>query len=314
MHLPFEIWLDIIKHTNVRTLSSLLCVNKQVYKALVLNRYELIDAIYKNSNNYECLVPKTKETLKTYSYIIDWTTIVCAKADIPHAIIEELNEHIDFVAVASYIIFSEELIRKYYHKIPLSILFSVQCVPYDILCQIATQTTLETHDWDNIWKHQAFPIDFVKRHIQHVNWLMISCNPKALSYDLINEYSDLLIWPEITKHGVAEFIIERYMHKMDIFSWSNACCYSRLSPDFLRKNIGIIDTTFVFHCQELDEELILELIEQEHEFEQENLWYKAASHQRLSRQFIETHKEKLPTHLLIRNPKIKRNDLYQLSI
>jgi hypothetical protein len=273
------------------------------------SRYEIIDEMCCD----KCVIPKTKETYRKYYYLIDWTSIVCAKKHVTHDTIAELGEFVDFVAVATYVILTEDLIRKYYEKIPLSILLSVQCVPCEILYKIASDT-LSSRDWNNIWKNQAFPFDFVQRNIQHVNWPQLSSNPKALSFELIDAYCDVLVWPEITQHGLPEDVIEKYMHKLDVFSWSNICCYSKLSSNFIRKHMNKIDATFVMHCQELEENLILELINKENEVDKIDLWLKTASHQKLTKSFILANKEHLPLHLLIRNPKIKRNDLYNLFI
>jgi hypothetical protein len=262
-------------------------------------------------NDRGLFIPKNKDTYIEYLYCIDWTTFVVNEIIIPEDVIIQLNEFIDFVVITTKQKFSENLIRKFYNRIPMNNLLTYQQVPMDILTPIIDSKIPEFFEnWYLVWRYQKIDIDFIKRFYQYVDWHAISQNKDALSIDLINEFYNNLIWHEITMHGINEAIVEHYIHKMNSFAWTNVACFSKLSNNFILKYENNLDTILIFTSQQISEELIEYFLEKLSNNNMiEHIWSKISLNQKLSFEFIKKYKDKLNLLYLIRNPYIKRKYL-----
>lgn len=291
-------------------MSSLLCTNKFFNNMIEPNKWDIIDNMIKRG----IFIPMNKSTYFQYIYCIDWTTFVYNDINIPEDVIIELHNFIDFPVITTKQKFSENLIRKFYDKIPMTNLLMFQKVPIDILTplvesQICNQFQNNTY-WYYIWKMQNITVDFINKFKTHVDWHAISSNKDALSIDLINAFHNELIWPEVTLHGIHESIIEHFIYKMEPFSWKNVAYFSQLSENFIRKYEDKLDTLALFSSQQMSEQLIEHLLTKvTNEFDIYEVWSKIALNQNLSIEFIKKYEDKLNLNYMIRNPRVKRKNL-----
>lgn len=307
--LPNEIWLNVFEHTDLKTMSSLLCTNKYFNDIITPMKWDIIDSMH----NKGYPIPKNEPTYLEYIYCIDWTTYIFNKMTIPEDVIINLHEYIDFAVVTSKQKFSEQLIRKFYHKIPMINLLIHQDVPLDILTPLIDSHIVNYFHqpyWYYVWSNQKISVDFINKFKQYVDWNAISSNKNALSFDIINEFHNELIWPEVTSHGIHESILEHFIYKMDLFSWKNVGYFSKLSENFILKYIDHLEIISLFGSQDMSESLILYLMSKLiDEDEINDAWGKISMHQCLSYDFINTYKMVLKLIYMIRNPKIKRKYL-----
>jgi hypothetical protein len=308
-NIPNEIWFNILQHTDLKTLSSLLCVNNTFKNMIEPVKWDIIDSMHDRG----CFVPKNLNTYLQYIYCIDWTTYVYNKINIPDDVIIQLHDYIDFAVITTKQKFSETLIRKFFHKIPITNLLMFQNVPIDILTPLIESNIPQFFPreyWYYVWKNQKITKDFINKFKQYVDWHAVSTNKDALSFDIINEFHNELIWPEVTSHGIHESIIEHFLYKMDAFSWKNVAYFSQLSETFILKYIDNLDILALFTSQQMSESLILYLLEKVNNIEDiHDIWGKIALHQQLSMEFISNNKDKLNLVFMIRNPRIKRKFL-----
>jgi hypothetical protein len=254
-------------------------------------------------------IPRNKATLDKFFYIIDWTSIVCNNQEIPEQVLTELVDDVDLVAISSKQKLSHEFIRKHFDKLPAHHLIHNQSVTADILEKIIS-TDARVIATYALWEKHFIDYNFVKKYVNYVNWMALSSNKNALNANVIDEFHEQLFWPEMSKHGLAEWIIQKYIHKIDKFSWSNIAFFSHLSPQFIIQHIDDLNLLTILHSQELEPEFIIQLVQYGlEEYDEVDLWNKVSANQRLNRAFIEKHKSKLSLRLLIRNPRIKRKDL-----
>lgn len=310
--LPNEIWLNIFKNIDLKTLSSLICTNKSFKNIIEPNKWDIIDSMSERGTP----IPKNLNTYFEYMYCIDWTTYVYKKMTIPEDVIIKLNEYVDFAVITTKQKFSENLIRKYFNRIPMINLLMFQKVPIDILEAIIISKNPDNFQrdyWRYVWKNQKITIHFLNKFKGYVDWHALSSNKDALTYDIINEHQNELIWPELTSHGIHECIIEKFIYKMDPFSWKNISYFSKLSEIFIRKYINNLDILALFTSQQMSEILILELIEKvKDENDIVDMWSKIALNQSLTNGFIQKYKDKLNLIFMIRNQSIKRKYLKQI--
>lgn len=306
VHFPDEIWENILIQSSVQTLSSMACVNKHFNLFVESKLWEYIDLL-PTPKLYP--VPKNLPTYNKFFWLIDWTSIVCNDQTIPEEVLTELIDIVDLVAISCKQKLSIPFIRTHLNRLPAHNIIHNQNVTSDIL-QVIVQCNSRIINTYALWERHFIDIGFVKEHLNHVNWMALSSNKNALSIEIIGEFHDKLFWPELTKHGLSEWIIEKYIHKIDKFSWSNVAFFSQLSKDFISKHINNLNLLTVLHTQDLDEMFIEQLIEHgSEEYEIFDLWNKIAANQRLTIEFLHKNKKTLPIKLLIRNRKVKRKHL-----
>lgn len=307
--IPKEIWIHIFKDLDLKTISNLLCTNKKFKDLITPLKWDIIDSLYDKG----CFIPKNKETYHEYLYCIDWMTFVYKEINIPEDVIIKLHEYVDFAVITTKQKFSENLIRKFFHKIPMYNLLTFQKVPIDILTALIDSKIPELISstfWYAIWKNQNINVSFINRFKRYVDWNAISSNKDALSIELINTFYNELVWYEVTLHGIHESIIETFIHKMDIFSWKNVAYFSQLSENFILKYEDKLEISTLFRSQQMSEPLMEYLLQKiTDQYELEEIWSHISLNQCLSLDFIQKYSNKLNLGFMIRNPRIKRKFL-----
>ena len=273
--LPDEIWENILIHSSIQTLCTMACVNKHFNGLVEGKLWDYIDML---PTPEKFPIPANMATFNKFFFCIDWTSIVCNDQKIPEEVLLELIDVVDLVAISCKQKLSLDFIRQHLDKLPSHNIIHNQNVTPEIL-QVVVQKDNRVINTYALWERHFIDIHFIKQHINYVNWMALSTNKNALSTDIINEFCDKLFWPELTKHGLSEWIIEKYIHKIDKFSWSNVAFYSKLSPAFICKYVDNLNLLTILHTQELDEPFILQLIEYgSEEYEAFDLWNKTAAH------------------------------------
>jgi hypothetical protein len=285
-------------------------------------KWELIDIILQNrvitgvdeTVTGEILIPMNRETYYNYIYIIDFSTIIYhKKRKIPESVIENMSELIDMNLLATFQKLSENLLKRVYKEISFVNLINYQLLPMDILTELVREHELDNNHWHIISMHQRLDLDFIETYYGKIDWRALSSNCETIynsvsSRLMLKRYADKFDWIELTGRGLTEEVLNDNLDKVDSpFCWYNIAYTSRLSNVFIRQHKKKLDKMILFTCQELDEDLILELLDECED--PSDLWNKLASTQRLSTEFIQQYKDNLPLYLLIRNHKILRNSL-----
>ena len=317
-NLPVDILINIMKYTNVPTISKMNYVNRH-FNTLIDNYiWELVDNLITDADTI--LIPKTIDTFKKYRYLVDWSNIILYNKEnnttIPEDVIKWIPDKIDLDMICVYQTFSEDLIRHIYLKVSYSSLLSKQVLPLDILYSIVDSHNdlgqLSSVDWENICEYQKVDIDFIKRYRDNINWYNLSFNKEMISYDFICEFGDNLIWEEFTKHGIHENILVHFIHKFNWVSWINICRYTELSNDFIVQYLDHLDMSSILRYQKLSETLIQTIISNFNDFDKEFHFQSIGIYQKLSKDFIKTYKEYFPLRIIIRNKNIKRSIIHEI--
>lgn len=311
VEVPFDILVNILKYIDIHTFSKLMITNKYFYNTLYVNKWQLIDNLIDKNFVY---IPKNIETYNNYKYIINWTSIVLHRKDkykiiIPESVISWISDIQYLELISVYQNFSESLIRNIVYKISLKNLLANQIVPIDLIkLLIFDNNRIDNQDWFNIWSKQPITFEFIEIFHDKVQWHPVSSNKNCISFELIDKYHDKLIWQEITKHGINEHILVKYLHKFDHICWINISQFTKLSIGFIKSYIKYLDLNIIFRFQTLNEYYIDSLINQ-YDLTSNVYLQSIGLHQPLGEFFLEKYKEKLPLKLLIRNKKILRTHL-----
>lgn len=316
--LPEDVLYNIFRFLDPVSLSSVCMTNSVLNRFVSENKWRIID----DSPDELKLVkvfPCTQETYKSWRYIIDLTGSVyhCYKQgkeiqeDILLAFAD--NSDINWTLICNGQKLSEDCLRVLHTKIPLTPLLTQQWLPINLLEEMIT---LYADEWNNAhwyytFAHQKIDYPFIQKHIANVDWHAISQNKHAITVDLIVNHWQDLIWPEITKHGLIEELIEARLRygELDLFSWINVAMHSKLSSNFIQKHFLSLPMEYLVRCQDLEEDMIQYIVHADNNYDNDVIWNTIAEFQRLSFQFISEHKNKLSLTLLIRNSKVKRFDL-----
>lgn len=313
--LPFDILINILKYIDIYSFSKLSSTNLYFYNILKLNKWKIIDnLLYKNF----IYIPKNIDTYNNYKYIINWTSIVLYRKDkyktiIPENVISWISDVHDLELISVYQKFSESLIRKIIHKISFKNILANQTIPIDIIQLLIFENNnrIDNQDWFNIWSKQPITFEFIQMFEDKIQWHPVSSNKNCVCFELIDKYHDKLIWQELTKHGINEHILIKYIHKFDHICWINISQFTKLSINFIKTYIIYLDLNIILKFQILNEYYIDELIHQYNLVS--NVYFQSISlHQPLGEFFLEKYKYKLPLKLLIRNKKILRTHLVKL--
>lgn len=310
--LPVELWINIYSYIDIITLSKMIYVNKYFNNIIISNKWKIVDAIIKSCK--VVVIPKKKETLISWKYLVDWDSIILYNLDnkciLQDEVLEWLDDYLILSKISVYQKFSEKIIRIVFDKMSFKNLLQYQILPLDLIYRIVIKSSnISLIDWYNIWSKQDIDDIFVKKYINNINWYCVSLNKNILSYNFINEYSDKLIWQEITKHSLNENIIEKYIHKIDLFCWINIL-NSKLSSNFIEKYIDTIikndHINLLLRFQLLNEKLLDKIL---NNYDQIN---NISLYQKLSFNFILKYKEKLILKSLIKNKYILKEYLYKI--
>jgi hypothetical protein len=313
--LPYELWIEIFKYTNVKTLGNMSCVNRYFNERLNVDLWSIIDKLYDSIN--KIIIPKTKLTFDKYRYLIDWNSIILYNQqhnkNIPEDVIEWIPDNVDLEMICTYQTFSEKLIRKIYNKLSWSSLLSKQTVPIDIIdYHITNGVIFSNTDWYNIWSKQKIDVNFVTKYIDNIQWHPVSSNKNAVSFEFIQLYSQHIVWQEFTKHGISESIIVYFLDKFDFFSWSNLCRYTELSCDFIKSHLSYLDIASILRYQTLSDVLLNEIVDNFNDTDFDFNFNTIGIYQKLSKQFILKYKRYLPLRIVIRNKQIPRSVIHDI--
>ena len=318
---PTEIVYSILPWIDLKTYSSIILLDKHHYDTFFSNdkpflKWEIIDLIYKRGSP----VPLTLETYFNYRFAIDWVTIIYNKIRIPEHVIElfmknaedyiDTRDRFDIKIILKSQNLSHEFLRKYHHLCGWENLIVDQNLPEDLLVDIVSKNELSPTQWYNLWITQKYSIQFIETNIQYAVWHAISSNKDVITTEVLTKYYDLLVWPQLTVHGINQEIIEVFIQKLDMISWSNIACFSKLTSDFIIKNRRHLNFQIIFRSQKLDSHTITYLINLLDDFDKEESWINIALYQSLDLNFISKYKNELCPKYLIRNPRIKRRDIY----
>ena len=317
MNLPVEIWFNIFKDITLIELSKLMCVNRYLYKIISCNKWRFIDNLNELLENNCELIPKNKNTFENFKYVIDWVGIILKnklnKNYIPDYVIEWIDDTQTLEYMCIYQTFSETTIRKLFDKINWRLLLVYQKkIPLDLINYIVETYDLSLEHWNLIWSNENLDLDFITKYIDNVKWHIISSNKEIISFSLIEKYGDRLILQELTKHGINERIVVYYLSKMDIICWTNVSQFTKLSMEFIRRNIDKLNLQFTLNYQTVDESFLETLVETISDFDKPMFFQAVALNQKLSYNFILKYKNDLYIKNLIRNKHILKNDLFMI--
>jgi hypothetical protein len=321
VYFPLEILINVLKFTDVLTVSKLCCVNKHFNNTISSNLWMIIDELNKQTDTI--LIPKTIYTYNKYRYLIDWNNIIMYNQshnkNIPEDVIVWIPDIHDLQNIITYQTLSEETIRAVYQKTEWSTLLLKQTVPLDIIYNIiawqSDQSTiwfLSTNDWFNIWSYQKVDCEFVSRFLDKVEWYALSSNKEVVSFDFISKFGDQIIWQEFTKHGIHENILEFYVNKFDFICWNNISRYTELSDRFIRLYLKYLDIGTLIRYQSLSNDLLNEIVDNFNDFDKDFYMQNIGTYQKISRTFIERYKSYLPLRVLIRNKLVPRSYIHNI--
>lgn len=316
--IPIELWSNILKYTNVPTISNFSCLNTHFNKIIDDNLWMFIDKVLKYTETI--LIPKTIHTFYKYRYIVDWHDIILynqqCNSKIPEDVIVWIPETVDLEAIVLYQTLSEDIIRGIYPKVSWPTLLQKQRVPLDVIyCMIQSQNeewSLSTSDWCNIWSKQKIDCNFITKYIDNIQWHPLSTNKDIISYDLISLYGENLIWHEFTKHGIHEDILKHFTHKFDFICWNNISRYTELSNDFIEKYLGNLDIGSVVRYQDISEKLLNTIVESFSDFDLDFYMSTIGSYQKISEDFILRYKDRLPFRTIIKNKRIPKSLVHKI--
>lgn len=306
--LPFDIWYNVFKYINLKTLSALCIVNKTFNEYIKYNKWELVDNLKYIGYN----VPLNNATYSNYYFCIDWNSIIFYGIYIPDDVIENILSFDYINLLFSYRRLSERIIYKFFHLINWRTLLFNQFLPEDLLDKLVTTNHLYTSDWKMLWKFQKNISDsFIFKHYNQVDWESFSTN-KNLSLNIIDKYKHKVIWSELTKTGLHEYILLKYIEKFDSSSWINISWYSKLSPFFIRTFIKFLDKHVIIHTQKVPDDILEYILETCDDDDIQEYMNIVSKYQPLSYNFIKKHKSILNLNILISNKYISKTNLYKI--
>lgn len=319
--IPIELWYNILKWTDVITLSKLAKTNRFFNHLIDDNLWRLVDNLYKLTDTI--LIPRTVFTFNKYRYLVDWSNIILYNQQYNRTIPEEtilwIPDIPDLEMICLYQTFSEYLIRTLYPRINWSTLLEKQTVPLDIIdFMIQSQNDyweLSNIDWCNIWLFHPIDYNFILRNLENVQWHPLSSNKSSVSYKVMNHFGNNIVWQEFTKHSLHEEILEHFVNKFDFICWNNISRYTNMSPDFIKRHIKNLDISSIIRYQIIPEWLLLEIIQSLKPFEEFDLDFympNIATYQKISKQFIVQYKNYIPFKALVRNTQIPRSLIHEL--
>ena len=305
--LPFELWSEIFKYLDLKNLSKINCLNKYFNYFIQKDKLDIIDSFY--TKNF-LFIPKTRDTYINYYYCIDWTKFVLNNMTIPEHVIRWITERNDLEMIALHQELSPCLVEYISDRVQFDTLITKQKIPLQMLeYKINSLASLTNFQWYLIWSSQNVDYDFIIRHFNNIQWQPLSTNKDAMSYKIIHSFSENLIWPEITRHGIHECIINEFKHKMDRFCWINISEYTNLSQEFIKENLHVLDFNRVIRYQTLDEDFIIDIVDNLTDTEKYMYINIISLNQKISIKFLKKYVKFISLRTLIRNDKILRKDI-----
>lgn len=322
INLPQDVLENILRFLDPISLSQMCQVHPMLNEIIQSNKWRIIDNSPEDLKLIKAF-PATKETFNTWRYLLDLTACLSHHYENDEIISEDVllefidNQDMNWALVCSHQKLSEETLRSLHPMIPLTSLLTTQELSIDLLDTIILDHQSHWNDayWYYIFAHQKIDYSFITKYMAHVDWHAVSQNKHAITMELIANHVNNLVWPEITKHGLAEELVEtRLLYgELDMFSWINIAMHSKLSTSFIQKHLLNLPVIYLVRCQDLEQDLIQYIVHADNNYDDDLMWNTIAEFQRLSFEFIYEHKNKLSLTFLIRNVKIKRFDLARMN-
>ncbi|NDG32040.1 hypothetical protein EB118_18440, partial [bacterium] len=261
MLLHTDVIIRILQYTNLPTLSAFACVSKATYACVQTHKWDIIDHF--DHTNY---IPNTHETNINYYLAIDWTTILI-KNKVPQSVLSTVLLDIQDIHIACiHQTLPEDVIRLHLHNLDHSALLCHQQLPLDIVEWIINNKMMNNSDWNALFRTQkCVNVALIQKYRHFVNWRSVSCN-KYLCGDVITEFYHNLIWPEVTKNGVNQHVLEQVIDLLDPISWTNVSWFSQLSHEFIHKYLALLDIRVILHTQDVPEDIIDSIVHTQPEY------------------------------------------------
>ena len=88
-------------------------------------------------------------------------------------------------------------------------------------------------NWDSLSKSGDLSEEFIERHVDDVNWGLLSINQRPLSEEFIERHTDKVTWNYICQfQTLSEAFIERHIDKIN---WRTLVFYQKLTKPFIMK-------------------------------------------------------------------------------
>lgn len=315
--IPYELILYILKQSDVNTISVMCCVNRYFKEIITRNKWEIIDYILIRKPDEMFKIPLNSETYKSYRYISNflvrnWNEENRSQlsTSLLNTLVEENNINIQYLITNFK--FEDDFLSCNWNKLDILLLLRYQkfplCVMFDIVDKRNSNVS-ENLFWELFCRHQSLPLYFIDRYQNYINWVALSENKSSLTTNVMNKYKGKLIWQEVSKHGLVEELVYKFLTYFDIFSWINVSCYSKLSDEFIRKYVDKLHIPSMLVYQTLKPDTIEMLIEKDCVNPKIGLWEKVSEYQSLSYDFIMKNKEHLKLDFMISNTNISRREL-----
>lgn len=315
INLPHDVLETIFSSLDPISLSNMCIVHPVFNQFILANKWRIVD----NFGELVKVFPRTQATYKAWRYIVDLTHCILPQKKVDEDVLIEFkdNPDINWRLVCANQKLSEDTLRILYPVIPLASLLTQQVLPLDLLEKVINENTpWDDVYWYHIFAHQKIDYLFIQKYMSYVNWHAVSQNKYAISFHLIANHSNNVIWPEITKHGLNQDLIEAQLEysNLDRFSWINVAMHSQLSTSFIQKHFLNLPVSYLVRCQDLEEDMIRYIVHADNNYDDFLVWDTIAEFQKLSFEFICEYKNKLSLTLLIRNMKVRRVDLERLGL
>lgn len=306
--IPLHLWFIVFKYVDIITLSYMSCLNKSFNVYIHNNKWDIIDYMIYSGK----FIPSNRLTYLNYKYCIDWNSLIFYKTNIPDDVIQNVLSFDHIQLLFSYKKVSEKILRRYFYFINWRSLLFNQILPIDLLEKIVINYNLYSSDWKMLWKYQPnITIQFIEKYYENIDWESISSN-KKLSLDIVDKYQNQIIWSEFTKQGIHEYILLKYIEKLDSTSWIHISWYSKLSHFFIKTFIKFLDKYIILHSQKVPDDILEYILETCDDGDKSEYWKIVAKYQTLSYNFINKYKQYLNMHILISNKHILKVDLSKI--
>lgn len=198
--LPVEILCNILKYTDIKTISKMMCINKNFRNFIKYHKWYLISQLpyFKliNKTRELLLLPKTKETFYEYESLINFR-FICYNFKIPEIIIPLFHDKLDMFILVKKQRLSNEFLKKHYSLFDLSDLFIHQIIDNDLLEDIIYNNKISSADWTIICLHQKLSFKFIKDFEFFIDWESLSLNKESLTHEVLSYYNNKLNWNSI---------------------------------------------------------------------------------------------------------------------
>ena len=101
--------------------------------------------------------------------------------------------------------------------------------------KVMTEEYMEEHldelNWDEVCLYQKLSVDFIKKHIKHIDFNKLSVNP-FITFEILDTFSNKISWASISINGkgLSESMMYNYRNKLE---WTLVLNHQQLALKFL---------------------------------------------------------------------------------